>query len=193
MEPKLNLSYKISKDVWMKGYDLYFNTFKKRSMILKASIFTVTSLLFIDQIVRDPANSTGWLCFIVCIAMVAMILMNSRIERKNMFKALDGIDGDTYIFDLFDDSFTVKTIVSESEENLEYDEEGNVVPLPEIQPSVCRFDDKGIRCIETSELFAIFSYRGCFFVPKAELNEEEYQALKQALQDALPKRFSEKL
>ncbi len=193
MESKLNLSYKISKDVWMKGYDLYFSVFKKKSMIIKAAIFAATSLLFVDQIVRDPSNTTGWLCFIVCIAMVAMILMNSKIERKNMFKALDGIEGDTYIFNLFDDCFTVKTVVAESEENLEYDEEGNVVPLPEIQPSVCYFNDRGLRCVETSELYAVFSYRGCFFVPKAELLDEQNEALKQALKTALGNKYREKL
>ncbi len=193
MESKLNLSYKISKDDWMKGYDLYFKMFKRRSMIIKAGIFAVTSLLFIDQIVKDPSNTTGWLCFIVCIAMVAMILMNSRIERKNMMRALDGIVDDTYVFDLFDDSFTVKTIVSEKEENLEYDEEGNIVPLPDIEPSVCYFNDRGLRCIETSDIYAVFSYRGCFFIPKAELSDSQNGELKNSLTEALGNKYREKL
>lgn len=193
MEPKLNLQYKISKSIWMNGYDLYFSVFKKRSMIIKAAIFAATSLLFIDQIIKDPSNSTGWLCFIVCIAMVAMILANSRIERRNMFKALDGIEGDTYIFELFDDCFTVKTIVAENEENLEYDEDGNLIPLPEIEPSVCYFNDRGLRCVETSELYGVFSYRGSFFVPKAELDSEQNEVLREALKTALGNKYREKL
>ncbi len=193
MEPKLNLQYKISKDDWMRGYDLYFKIFKKRSMIIKAAIFAATSLLFVDQIVKDPSNTTGWLCFIVCVAMVAMILMNSRIERKNMQKALEGITDDTYVFDLFDDCFTVKTIVSEKEENLEYDEDGNIIPLPEIKPSVCYFNDRGLRCVEISELYAVFSYRGCFFIPKTGLDTAENDALKQSLMTALGNKYREKL
>ena len=97
------------------------------------------------------------------------------------------------MFDLFDDSFTVKTIVSEKEENLEYDEEGNIVPLPDIEPSVCYFNDRGLRCIETSDIYAVFSYRGCFFIPKAELSDAQNGELKNSLTEALGNKYREKL
>lgn len=193
MEPKLNLQYKISKDDWMKGYDLYFKMFKKRSTIAKAGIFAATALLFVDQIIKDPASSTGWLCFIVSIAMVVMIFVNTRVERKNMLRALEGIDGDSYVFELYDDRFTVKTVVCEKEENLEYDAEGNPIPLPEIEPSVCYFNDRGIRCIETSDVYAVFSYKGSFFVPKNELSDSDNSALKDTFKAALGNKYREKL
>ena len=35
MEPKLRTEYKISKEEWLKGYDIYASMFKKKSAYLR--------------------------------------------------------------------------------------------------------------------------------------------------------------
>ncbi len=193
MEPKLNIEYKLSKENWLKGYDLYYSLFKKRSTYVKAAIFVVPLLLFVQQVFIDPSYTLGWVCIVVCAAMIAATLITPKLERKNTANALDAISDDVYTLELYDDKFVVTTKVVEKIENLELDENGEPKPLPEIPASVCELDEKSLKCYETADVLGLFSHKGSFFIPKSELDDESLNILKDSLKSALGEKYREKI
>ncbi|MBQ8623276.1 MAG: hypothetical protein IJ424_02725 [Oscillospiraceae bacterium] len=192
MESKLNLEYKITKEDWLSGYDLYFNLFTKKTTYIKAAIFVVPLILFIEQVIRDPKFTVGWVCIAACVMMIVSAFISNKLERKNIANALDAIKDDIYILNLFDDRLTVKTIVNESPENLEYDENGELKPLPEIPESVCEFSEKTLKVYETEKIIGLFSRRGSFFIPKAGLDENELNVVTSTLKEAVGSKYFEK-
>lgn len=192
MEPKLRTEYKISKEEWLKGYDIYASMFKKKSAYLRAAIFVVPLALFIEQIIRDSSYTMGWICIVICVAMITAALLTPIIERKQTAQALDAIADDTYVLELYDDRFTVSTKICEDEKNLEYDENGEVRPLPEIPASVCELSEKSLRGCETADIIALFSNKGSFFIPKSALDSESLETFKTSLISALDKRYKVK-
>ncbi len=192
MDSRLSLEYKISKEEWLSGYDLYYNLFKKKTTYLKAAIFVIPLILFIEQVIRDPSFTVGWVCIGICVAMIGSALFTGKLERKNMATALDAIKDDSYVLNLYEDRLTVKTIVNESPENLEYDENGELKPLPEIPESVCELTDKTLKVYETKDLVALFSRKGSFFVPKSAINESDLDILTSCLKEAVGNKYIEK-
>ena len=178
---KLKLTYGVPVGEWLEGYDLYYNAYRKKTTILKAVIFLIPLLLFIQQVWMDPYYTLGWICIIVCIGAIACIFATPKMERKNSERALEAIRGDKYELTLTDEKLTVRTIIPESDEQyLEYDKDGNIRPLPEIEPTVIELDEKGLKLVETSDIFAIMSKRINLVVPKAAMNDEQAEILKAA-------------
>lgn len=192
MDPKLTLEYKISKDDWLNGYDLYYSLFKKKTTYLKAAIFVIPLVLFIEQVIRNPGFTVGWVCIGVCVAMIVSALMSIKLDRKNMATALEAIKDDSYVLNLFEDRLTVKTTINESPENLEYDENGELKPLPEIPESVCELTEKSLKVYETKDLVALFSHKGSFFIPKKDVNESDLGILTSCLKEAVGNKYIEK-
>lgn len=192
MEPKLKIEYKISKENWLKGYDLYYGLFKKKITFIKAALFLIPLLLFGQQVVMEPSYMAGWVCITICIAIIVGTLIMPKLERKNTANALDAIADDSYVLELFDDKFSITTKIFESEDNLEYDENGEVKPLPEIPASVCELTEKSLKGYETEDLIALFSQRGSFFIPKCELDGISYETIKASLIEALGERYKVK-
>ena len=189
MEPKFKTEYKISKEEWLKGYDIYASIFKKKSAYLKAAIFVIPFALCLDQVIRDPSYTMGWICIVVSLAMIVAALITPRIERKQTETALDAIKDDTYVLELYDDKFTVATKICEDESNLEYGADGELKPLPEIPVSQCYLNDKSLRGKETDGIIALFSHTGSFFIPKSALDGESLEIFKTALIDALGAKY----
>ncbi len=192
MEPKLKLEYKIDKEDWLLGFDLYYKLFKRNTAYIRAIIFAIPLVLFIEQVIKDPTFTVGWVCIGVCCAMIAIALLGKKTERKNMATAVEAIQNDRYILSLFDDRLTVKTEICEDPANLEYDENGEVKPLPEIPESVCEFDDKILKVYETERLVALFSRRASFFVPKKEIEPNDLEVLVNSLKQAVGNKYFNK-
>lgn len=177
---KLKLVYSIKSEEWMEGYDLYKKMFTRKFTYIKAAIFLIPLLLFVQQVWIDPTYTMGWICIVVCIGAIAAIFANPRLERKNTEHALEAVKDDKYEFTLYDDKFTVSTILPENEsEYLDRDENGNAVPLPEIKPTEVSLKEKGLKIIETEKIFGFYTKAVSLTVPKSALNDRDTAILRE--------------
>lgn len=177
---KLKLVYSIKSEEWMEGYDLYKKMFTRKYTYIKAAIFLIPLLLFVQQVWIDPTYTMGWICIVVCIGAIAAIFANPRLERKNTEHALEAVKDDKYEFTLYDDKFTVSTILPENEsEYLDRDENGNAVPLPEIKPTEVSLKEKGLKIIETDKIFGFYTKAVSLTVPKSALNDRDTAILRE--------------
>lgn len=177
---KLKLVYSIKSEEWMEGYDLYKKMFTRKFTYIKAAIFLIPLLLFVQQVWIDPTYTMGWICIVVCIGAIAAIFANPRLERKNIEHALEAVKDDKYEFTLYDDKFTVSTILPENEsEYLDRDENGNAVPLPEIKPTEVSLKEKGLKIIETEKIFGFYTKAVSLTVPKSALNDRDTAILRE--------------
>lgn len=178
---KLKLNYAVSESDWLEGYDLYYRRYRRKFTYIKAALFMIPLLLFIQQIWLDPYYTMGWICIIVCIGAIACIFATPKLERKNSERALTALREDRYELTLTDTDVTVRTILPESDEKyLDYDKEGNPVPQPEIKPTVVKLGEKGLMLEEMSNAYAIISKEINLVVPKSAMTAEETEILKSA-------------
>lgn len=179
---KLKIVYSIKKEEWLEGYDQNYNLNRKKFTYIKAAIFLIPLLLFIEQLFHDPYYIMGYVCLAVCIGAIACMFATPKMERRNTERALDAIKDDKYQMTVFDDRITVETIIPESdEEYLEKDENGEPKPLPKIEPTEILLSDKSLKAIETEKIIGIFTKSVSCFVPKGELNDNDISVLKTAL------------
>ena len=178
---KLNLNYAVKAEEWLEGYDLYYKLYRKRTTYFKAALFLIPLLLFIEQVIRDPYYTMGWICIIVCIGAIACIFATPKLERRNSERALTAISDDRYVLTLTDTDLTVRTIIPESDEQyLDVDKDGNTIPQPEIPPTVVKLGEKGLKLAETENTYTILSREMNLVVPKSVMSAEETEILKSA-------------
>lgn len=193
MESITKFVYKLSKENWTEGYDLFFDLFKKKSKYFKIITFAVLSLLFLDQVIKAPDYVAGWLCLGLCLFMVVGGFIKPSMERKNMIEAFDGIAGDTYCLEVFEERIEISTEFEDNKDHLDTDENGEKLELPEIPKSIVEFEDKLLKCYETKDIIILFSKNGNFIIPKSEIDSENIEVLKETLKTKLEKRYVEKL
>lgn len=181
----LKLLYSIDENEWLEGYDLYQKLYKRRSVYIKAAIFLIPLILFIQQIWLDPHFTMGYVCIAVCLAAIVCILLTPSLERKNVMRALSGISGDMYQLTLFADKLTVETVAQENRpENLEPDGSGGLIRPENPAPTVIGFDDRSMKVIETEKIFGIFTKQTSIVLPKREMNDHDAETIRKTLNRA---------
>lgn len=179
---KLRLNYAVSASEWLEGYDLYYKLYRKKFTYIKAALFLIPLLLFLQQVWIDPYYTMGWICIIVCVGAIACIMATPKLERRNSEHALEALKDDRYELTLTDTQLSVRTIISETDEQyLDYDKDGNPIPQPEIKPTVIDLAEKGLKLVETESTYAIVSKAINLVVPKSAVNADEAEVLKSAI------------
>lgn len=177
----MKLTYNIEKEEWLEGYDLQWRLFRRKFTYIKAGIFAVPLLLFMQQLWIDPYYTMGWFCLAVCIAAIAAILATPKMERKGYERALDALKDDSYVLEIEGDKLSISTVLPENDSDLEKDENGEVIPLPEINPSVIDLKDKNVKTVEGEKMIGVFSTNFSAVIPKRPLSMYELGDLKSAL------------
>ena len=179
---KLKLTYSIKKEEWLEGYDLSYSLFRKKFTYIKAAVFLIPLLLFIEQLFRDPHFKMGYVCVAVCIGAIVCIFATPKMERRTAERALDSLSGDIYCLTLYEDRLKIETIIPEGEEKyLDRDENGEPIPLPKIEPTVIPLSDKSLRATETDSIIGVFTKAISCVIPKSGLNDNDLDVLKTAL------------
>ena len=179
---KLKLVYSVKAEEWLEGYDIYYKTFRRKFTYIKAAIFLIPLLLFAQQIILEPTYTMGWVCIVICIAAIACIFAMPGVERKNTERALGAIKDDKYELILTDDKLTVSTILPDNEADyLENDADGNVIPAPEIKPTVVDLKEKGLQLVETEKIIGVFTKSLSLAIPKSELNVHDKTVLRETI------------
>ena len=180
---KLKLVYSVKLEEWLEGYDIYQKLYRRKFTYIKAAIFLIPLLLFIESLFHQPDYVMGWICIAVCLGAIVCIFATPRLERKNTERALGAIKDDRYELILTEDKITVTTIIPESEsEYLDKDSDGNAIPAPEIKPTVIDLKDNALKVIETDHVIGFFRKDLSLSVPKSELNEHDLTVIRETTQ-----------
>jgi hypothetical protein len=102
--------------------------------------------------------------------------------RKRLVAALKNLEDDRYIFKLYDDGFSIETIISEEERDGE-----EFVPIP---PKEVKFGEEGLSVIENSEMFMLIIKKETIYVlSKRVLDEKTQEILRNKFTEALGENF----
>ncbi len=160
-----SIEYGINQEATLQAFDFYNKVYGK-TRIVTTVLFSVLSVLFIDQVIRDSSYTVGWICLAVCIAMAVMPWITKLAERKNVKEAVESLKEDRYVLILNPESFTIKTVPDEYED--------------EIPETVCSYQEQGLKLADKENYFGIFSKSRFFVIPKDSLTQEAEQAIKEA-------------
>ena len=178
MEP-LKLSYKISKEEFLEGYDIFYQKKKKKSTIIKAVMFLVVLVLFIQQVIIDPYYTMGWICIIICVGAIACIFATPKMERNSYERAVKALIDDTYELTLTKEKLTVSTVLADSDNKyLEVDKDGNTISHPKIVPTEIDLLDKHFRAYETENVFSVMNKDISLTIPKSKLTKYDIEAIR---------------
>lgn len=179
MNEKYNFEFSHNSEYWLDGYKEYFKIFRKKKTVIISIAFGVLSLLFLQQVIIDSTYGLGWVCLAISAAMLLMTVLTPVFERKNIeINALKVIKDDRYIFRIFDDKYSVETILPKSDgEFLDTDDNGNKIELPKIEPTITPLSEDSLKVIEKEGYFGFFSKVSYCVIPKADLKEEDIKAL----------------
>ncbi len=164
---KLKLLYTADKKDFLEGYDLYHKLYRQKAVYIKAAIFLIPLLLFIQQICMDPYFYMGYLCIIVCTAAIVCIILTPNMERRTTERALENISGRKYQFTLYEDRLTVERVYPEGEE-----------PAAKIMSTEISLGEKSLKLIETETVVGIFTKAESVVLPKREMNDYDLETIR---------------
>lgn len=175
VNPKLSVTYDIKNTEEEEAFISFQKKYILKSSILKTVAFGILAILFIYQIINSPDNFASWLCFIVCLAVIFIVWYNPIKIRKTLMESLKPLEDDKYIFKLYENKFSIETIISQEEidEAIAEGEEPTQIP-----PRVVDFSDTGLSVLEKDNMFVIFLKKESIYVlPKRCLTESEIKEL----------------
>lgn len=175
VNPKVSVSYDIKNTEEEEAFISFQRRFILKSSILKTIAFGILALMFIYQIVNKPDNFPSWLCFIVCLAVIFIVWYNPIKIRKTLLESLKPLENDRYTFKLYENKFSIETIISQEEID-EANQAGE--EIPQIQPRIVDFRDRGLSVLEKENMFIIFLGKESIYVlPKRCMTESEIKEI----------------
>lgn len=173
--PKLSVTYDIKNTEEEEAFIEFQKKFILKSSILKTVAFGILAILFIYQIVKAPDNFASWLCMVVCLAVIFIVWYNPIKIRKTLMQSLKPLEDDRYIFKLYENKFSIETVISQEEidQAIKDGEEP-----PNIPPRIVSLGDIGLSVYEKDNLFIIFLKKESIYVlPKRCLTENQIKQL----------------
>ena len=175
VNPNLSVAYNIKNTEEEEAFITFQKKYILKSNILKTVAFGILALLFIYQIVNAPDNFASWLCFVVCLAVIFIVWYNPIKIRKTLMQSLKPLEDDRYIFKLYENKFTIETVIPQEEIDEAIKEGEEPVKIP---PKVVDFSDTGLSVLEKENMFVIFLKKESIYVlPKRCMTESEIKQL----------------
>ena len=175
VNPNLSVAYNIKNTEEEEAFITFQKKYILKSNILKTVAFGILALLFIYQIVNAPDNFASWLCFVVCLAVIFIIWYNPIKIRKTLMQSLKPLEDDKYIFKLYENKFSIETVIPQEEIDEAIKEGEEPVKIP---PKVVDFSDTGLSVLEKENMFVIFLKKESIYVlPKRCMTESEIKQL----------------
>lgn len=163
---KISLTYSLASENYLEASDIQYNLFRKKTTYIKAAVFAIPLLLFIQQIFLDPYYIIGWLCIAICIAAVAAILNSPKLEKANAQHAAYILKDRQLHLEIDDSKLILSKIIPEGSE-----------------ARICAVDlqEKGVKTLETEKIIGVFTKNESVVVPKEKLSVYEIEALRDVL------------
>ncbi len=173
--PKLSVSYNIMNTEEEEAFIAFQKKYILKSSILKTVAFGILAALFIYQIVKNPDNFASWLCFVVCLAVIFIVWYNPVKIRKTLMQSLKPLEDDQYTFKLYENKFSIETIIPQEEIDQAVEEGEEPTEIP---PKVVNFSDMGLAVLEKENMFVIFLKKESIYIlPKRALSESEIKEI----------------
>ncbi|MBR1382727.1 MAG: YcxB family protein [Ruminococcus sp.] len=166
-----------------------FRAFQKKYVykgnIIKTVLFGIVSVLFMISFIRYPDEYLYPVLTFISLAFIFITWFNTVKIRKSLLEALKVLENDRYIFTLFDDRFSIETILDESE--FDEDEE-----IPVIKPRIVIFKETEINVIEKSDMFVLILKKDTIYVLPKRCFDEKYQGeLRKAFKTAIGESYEQ--
>lgn len=195
VNPSLSVTYDIKNTEEEEAFIAFQKKYIFKSNIIKTVAFGILAVLFIYQIINAPDNFASWLCMTVCLAVIFIVWYNPIKIRKTLMQSLKPLEDDRYIFKLYENKFSIETVISQEEIDEAIKEGEEPVQIP---PRVVSFSDTGLSVLQRENMFVIFLKKESIYVlPKRCMTESEIKQLSdvfaQKLDDDFKTEESEKI
>ena len=168
----MKLSYNLTKEEYLKGWDLYYKRYKKINEYIKAIVFALISILFIQQIYLDPTYGIGWAGTIVCwLYVVYIFIFTKPVAKKRYELALDELVKDELVISGENsEGLEITTVIAEEvstadESNVENSEQRSISHL-------YPYDSKDSALIEKEDILWITAKEASQVIPKRIFEDE---------------------
>ncbi len=182
-KPLLSFEYDVKNDEEGQAFLLFQKKYVYKKNWIKTAAFAVAAILFLISIGRDPSQPMNFILAAICIAGIFIIWYNTKRIRASLLDALKLIEDDRYIFTLYDNSFSIETILAE-------DTDENGEKIPPVEPRIVYFSNTVIDVIETEKMFVIILKKDTIYVlPKRCMKNSEEKILKDIFLNKTGERF----
>ncbi len=187
----LYVTYDIKNTEEEEAFIAFQKKFILKSNILKTIAFAILAILFVYQVIQKPENFASWLCLVVCLAVIFIVWYNPIKIRKTLMQSLKPLEDDRYIFKLYDNRFSIETIIpqEEVEQAVKEGEEPTRIP-----PRVVSLSDTGLSVLEKENMFIIFLKKESIYVlPKRCMHSDEIKQLSEVFSQNLGDDFEKEI
>ncbi len=179
----LSFEYNVKNSEEEQAFRAFQKKYVYKGNIIKTILFGIVSLLFMISYIRYPKEYLYPVLTFVSLAFIFVIWFNTVKIRKSLLQALKVLENDRYVFTLFDDRFSIETILDESE--FDDDEE-----IPVIKPRIVEFKGTEINVIEKPDMFVLILKKDTIYVlPKRCFEDGDAKVLSDAFKKHLGENY----
>ena len=179
----LSFEYNVKNSEEEQAFRAFQKKYVYKGNIIKTILFGIVSLLFMISYIRYPKEYLYPVLTFVSLAFIFVIWFNTVKIRKSLLQALKVLENDRYVFTLFDDRFSIETILDESE--FDDDEE-----IPVIKPRIVEFKGTEINVIEKPDMFVLILKKDTIYVlPKRCFEDGDEKVLSDAFKKHLGENY----
>ena len=179
----LSFEYNVKNSEEEQAFRAFQKKYVYKGNIIKTILFGIVSLLFMISYIRYPKECLYPVLTFVSLAFIFVIWFNTVKIRKSLLQALKVLENDRYVFTLFDDRFSIETILDESE--FGEDEE-----IPVIKPRIVEFKGTEINVIEKPDMFVLILKKDTIYVlPKRCFEDGDAKVLSDAFKKHLGENY----
>lgn len=194
-KPLFSKEYNISMEMFGNAFRDFQKKFSYPKNILMTCAFGIIGISYIPSFIKDPGNTVCVLIIIVCTFMAAGIWLNTAMIRKNLMRSIEGIQGDKYIVEIYENTMNISTLeFSDTEELIEEsvvsedikdksDEDDFFAEPEQISPAgivktVIDFVNDDVKILEKKDYYIIYLVKRMFYVvPKNIFSADETKLL----------------
>ncbi len=174
-EKELNPIADVVYNITNEEEDIAFRAFQKKyvykKVIVQTVIFAILCGVFVYQGIKNPDYTLAYILAGVCLALIFFIWYNPYKIRKSLLIALKELEDDKYEFKLYDEYFSIKTILPVEEVEASSDEEE---PVEDIPPRIVRFDSEPVEVVDHPSQFVIIMKKQTIYtIPKRCMNDAD--------------------
>ena len=179
----VSIEYDVKNDEEGQAFLLFQKKYVYKKNWIKTAAFAVAAILFIISIGRNPSQPMNYILASICIAGIFIIWYKTKRIRVSLLEALKLIEDDKYIFTLYNDRFSIETILAE-------DTDENGEKIAPVEPRIVYFSDTLIDVIETEKMFVIILKKDTIYVlPKRCMNQSNENVIRDKFSEKNSERF----
>ena len=183
----LSFEYNVKNTEEEQAFKAFQKKYVYKGNIIKTCLFGIVALLFLVSFIRNPKEYLNPVLMFISLAFIFVIWFNTFKIRKSLLQALKVLENDKYIFTLYDDRFSIETILDESE--FDEDEE-----IPTVSPRIVYFKDTDIHVIEQTEMFILILKKDTIYVlPKRCFDENVSKELHDKFKSTLGEDYEDQI